>query len=213
MHIPKKGIIIPNMGMIHPPAAGLADALFSRVQQRVLAILFGQPDRDFQGAELIRLAGSGTGAVHRELTRLAASGLVSVSRTGRQKYYRANRDSPIFGELHRLVLKTAGLAGPLWEALAPFAGRIRAAFVYGSVAKATDTAKSDIDLMVLTDKLAYADIYKALQSAEAVLHRPVNPNLMSLRDWKRKRGQDGSFVAKIARQPKIFVLGSEDDLP
>jgi predicted nucleotidyltransferase len=198
--------------MNHPPAAGLADALFSRARQRVLAILFGQPDRGFQGAELIRLAGSGTGAAHRELTRLAASGLVTVSRIGNQKHYRANRDSPIFGELHGLVLKTVGLAGPLREALAPFAGRIRAAFVYGSVAKATDTSKSDIDLMVLTDKLAYADIYKALQSAETVLHRPVNPNLMSLRDWQRKRAKDGSFVAKIARQPKIFVLGSENDL-
>lgn len=198
--------------MIHPPAAGLADALFSRVQQRVLAILFGQPDRDFQGAELIRLAGSGTGAAHRELTRLAASGLISVTRIGNQKRYRANRDSPVFAELHGLVLKTIGLAGPLREALAPFAGRISAAFVYGSVAKATDTAKSDIDLMVLTDKLAYADIYKALQSAENVLRRPVNPNLMSLRDWKRKRAKDGSFVAKIARQPKIFVLGNDNDL-
>jgi predicted nucleotidyltransferase len=199
--------------MHRPPAAGIADALFSRARQRVLAILFGRPDRDFQGAELIRLAGSGTGATHRELTRLAASGLVSVTRIGNQKRYRANRDSPIFGELHGLMLKTVGLAGPLREALAPFAGRIRAAFVYGSVAKATDTAKSDIDLMVLTDQLAYADIYKALQAAEAVLRRPVNPNLMSPRDWKRKRAQDGSFAAKIARQPKIFVLGSDSDLP
>jgi predicted nucleotidyltransferase len=200
------------MGTNAPPAVGLADALFSRVQQRVLAILFGQPDRSFQGAELIRLAGSGTGAAHRELTRLAASGLVSVSRVGHQKHYRANRDSPVFDELHGLVLKTAGLAGPLREALAPFAGRIRAAFVYGSVAKAADTAKSDIDLMILADRLAYADVYNALQAAEAVLHRPVNPNLMTLRDWKRKRAKGGSFVAKIARQPKIFVLGGEDDL-
>jgi predicted transcriptional regulator len=101
------------------PSTRLADVLFSPVQQRVLALLFGQPGRSFLGAEVIALAGSGTGAVHRQLIRLADSGLVMVTRVGNQKHYQANRDSPVFSELHGLVVKTVGLAGPLQEALAP----------------------------------------------------------------------------------------------
>ena len=100
------------MGMELAPSTRLADVLFSPVQQRVLALLFGQPSRSFQSAEVIALAGSGTGAVHRQLVRLADSGLVTVTRVGNQKHYQANRDSPVFSELHGLVVKTMGLVGP-----------------------------------------------------------------------------------------------------
>src|SRR5438105_9537546 len=99
------------------PARGLADALFSPVQQRVLALLYGQPQRRFQSAELIRLAKGGTGGVHRVLTRLANAGLVTVTPAGNQKFYQANRESPVFAELHGLVVKTVGLAAPLRKAL------------------------------------------------------------------------------------------------
>jgi hypothetical protein len=116
--------------------------LFTPVQQRVLGLLFGQPDRRFQSGELIRLAASGTGAAHRLLTRLADSGLITVERVGNQKHYQANRASPVFDELHGLIIKTSGLIAPLRTALEPLAKRIRAAFVYGSVAKGTSTRRS-----------------------------------------------------------------------
>ncbi len=197
------------MGSAARAQTGLADALFTRVQGRVLGILFGQPDRSFQGSEIIALADSGTGAVHRVLGRLVESGLVTVTQVGRQKHYRANRDSPVFEELHGLVVKTVGLAEPLAAALAPFAGQVQAAFVYGSVAKGTDTARSDIDLMVIANGLEYPELYEALQTPEAILHRPVSPNLMRAEEWKRKLAEGNSFVAKVSAQPKIFVLGSE----
>jgi predicted nucleotidyltransferase len=206
-------MIVPEMGtksIIAP--TGLADALFSPVQQRVLGLLFGQPERRFQSAEVIRLAGSGTGATHRVLTRLAAAGLVAVTCTGNQKHYQANRESPVFAEIHGLIVKTVGLVEPLRRALTPQAGEIRAAFVYGSVAKGTDNARSDIDLMVISDRLGHQDLFEALQSAEAVLARPVNPNLMSLAEWRVKRGKADSFAARIAGQPRLFVIGSDDDL-
>ncbi len=137
--VPESGLIIPTMGTldtIDPPAVptALAAALFTPVQQRVLGLLFGQPARRFQSAELIRLARSGTGATHRLLQRLAETGLVRASTEGRQKYYQANADAPVFEELHGLITKTVGLAAPLRDALAPLADRIRAAFVFGSVA-------------------------------------------------------------------------------
>jgi predicted nucleotidyltransferase len=210
--VPILGTTLPNMGIELTPTTGLADVLFSPVQQRVLALLFGQPDRSFQSAELIALAGSGTGAVHRQLVRLAESGLVKVTRVGNQKHYQANRESPVFPELHGLVLKTMGLAGPLQEALAPFKDRIQAAFVYGSIAKGTDTAQSDIDLMVLCEDLAYSDLYSALQEAEATLRRPVHVSLMTPEEWRRKLASGNPFATKVQAQPKVPLIGSMDDL-
>jgi predicted nucleotidyltransferase len=215
--VPDLGTIVPNMGM-KPAAkrprksANLADALFTPVQQRVLGLLFGQPQRHFQSAELIKLAGSGTGAVHRVLTRLADAGLIAVTHSGNQKHYQANRDSPVFADLQGLIVKTVGVVEPLRQALASKARMIHAAFVYGSVAKRTDRADSDIDLMVISDTLAYPDLFALLQKAETTLGRPVNPNVMTRQEWRKKRAQTDSFAARIAAQPKLFVMGSDDDL-
>lgn len=192
--------------------ASLSGALFSNVQRRVLALIFGHPERSFYASEIVRNVHSGTGAVQRELSRLEHSGLVSVERIGNQKHYRANRKSPIFRELRGIVLKTVGLTEPLRQALAPFADKIKAAFVYGSVAKGTDTARSDIDLMVIGDDLTYTDLYAALQKAESIVERPVNPTFLSFNDWRRKASTKDSVIAKINAQPKLFIFGSEADL-
>jgi predicted nucleotidyltransferase len=205
-------MIVPNMGSQARASSGLADALFSSVQQRVLGLLFGQPNRRFQSAELIRLAHSGTGAVHRQLSRLADAGWVTVNRTGNQKHYQANRDCPAFAELSGLIVKTVGVLEPLRQALAPRAKQIRGAFVYGSVAKGTDKAGSDLDLMVISDRLGYQDLFEVLQPAEQVLARPVNPNVMSLAEWRSKRAKKDSFASRIAAQPRLFVIGSDVDL-
>lgn len=205
------GIIVPVMGTPHS-SSGIAGALFSPVQQRVLGLLFGQPNRVFRGAELIRLAGSGTGATHRVITTLAATGLVTVTRVGNQKHYRANQRSPVFNELRGLIVKTVGLVEPLRRALAPKAGEIRAAFVYGSVARASDRAGSDIDLMVISDSLGYPDLFHALQAAERAMGRPVNPNVMTLADWRTKQAASGSFAARVAAAPRLWVFGSPDDV-
>lgn len=219
MIVPEMGMNVPIMGMKNtkplpmPPAStALAEVLFTPVQQRVLGLLFGQPERRYQSAELIRLARSGTGSVHRLLTRLARVGLVSTEAVGNQKFYQANPDSPVFAELSGLIRKTIGLAAPLQTALAPLAGSITAAFVYGSVAKGTDHAGSDIDLMVIADDLDYAALYAALPSAEAALSRTVSPNLMSREEWLRKRAEPDGFAARIAAQPKLFVIGNENAL-
>jgi predicted nucleotidyltransferase len=191
---------------------GLADPLFSLVQQRVLGLLFGQPDRRYQSAELIRLAGSGTGAAHRVVGALARAGLVTVTRVGNQKHYQANRQSPVFPELHGLVVKTVGVVDPLRQALAPLAADLTAAFVYGSVARGTDTATSDIDLMVVSDRVGYPDVFRALQAAERTLARSVNPNVLTRAEWRTKRQQAGTFAAQIAQETRLFVIGSDDDL-
>jgi predicted nucleotidyltransferase len=194
------------------PATGLASALFSRVQLRVLQLLLGRPSQGYQLTEVINLAGSGRGAVQRELERLTKAGILNVSVARGRKIYQANRQSPIFRELHGIILKTVGLFEPLQRALKPFNPTMRAAFVYGSIAKGSDTAKSDIDLMIIGHDIAYGDVFSALQKAEKDLARPINPNLMSLAEWKKKLIEGNPFVTKIAKQPKLFVVGTEDGL-
>lgn len=189
-----------------------ADALFHSVQQRVLALLFGQPERRFLSAELIDLVGSGTGATHRVIKRLAEAGLVVEEVEGRQKYYRANSDSPVFEELAGLIRKTVGLEGPLGAALLPLEDRVRAAFVYGSVAAGEEKAGSDIDLMVVADELDYPTLFTALEPVERRLDRTVNASLMSSMEWRRKVSEPDGFVPRLEKGHRLFLVGSEDDL-
>ena len=192
------------------PTSAIASVLFTPVQQRVLGLLFGQPERRFQSAELIRLAGSGTGAVHRQLQRLAKAGLVGVTRDGNQKYYEAKKESSVFPELHGLIIKTIGVVEPLRDALATLTDRIHLAFVFGSVAKGNENGGSDIDLLVVTDELAYADIYAALEIAEQRLGQTINPTVFTHAEWRRKRKRNDSFASRITAQQRLFVIGSDD---
>lgn len=190
-----------------PVSSGVADALFTKVQQRVLAVLFGNHARSFYANELIALACSGSGAVQRELAQLQAAELVTVRRVGNQKHYQANASAPIFEELRGLVLKTSGLVDVLRAALAPLASQIDQAFIYGSVAKGKDTAKSDIDLMVTSEKVAYADLFAALEPATTRLQRTVNPTLYSQIEMDKRILDDNAFVKRVMEQPKLWVIG------
>lgn len=207
---PKKGAIIPFMGT---KSIGLADALFSKVQQRVLGLLFVNADRSFYTNEIMRFVDSGIGVVQRELEKLAASGLVTVKKVGNQKHYQASREAPIFEELRGILIKTVGLSDILRLALLPLSDRIQTAFIYGSIAKGNDTAKSDIDVFVIGTDLTYADIYGLLSANEAQLGRPVNPTIYSMQELQDKLADDNAFVSRVLAQPKIFLIGSNDDLP
>lgn len=211
------GCIMPNMSISTETSSSstrtsLADALFSATQQRVLGLLFGQPERSFYATELIGLAGGGSGGVQRELARLEQSGLVTVRRIGNQKHYQANPNSPIFEELRNIAFKTIGLAEPLRKALAPLATQIHAAFVYGSVAKKLDTAVSDIDLMVVSDSLTYADIFGALEAVGTQLARPVNPTVYTRQELAKRIQEGNAFMTRLLDQPKLWLIGGEHDI-
>ncbi len=196
----------------YPSASPLGDALFTTTQQKVLGLLFGSPDRSFYANEVVRLAEVGTGAVQRELKRLAAVGLLEVSRIGNQKHYRANKASPLFSELRSIVIKTFGLADVLKACLSALQPSIEVAFIYGSVAKGTDTARSDIDLLIISQDLSYADITTELADAETRLGRRVSPSLYTPRELRRKLKRGNAFLRKIVEQPKVILIGSERDL-
>ncbi|MDQ0589644.1 nucleotidyltransferase domain-containing protein [Variovorax paradoxus] len=202
----------PSPGTHVEKPASLGDALFTTTQQRVLGYLFGQPDRSFFSSELIKLTGAGSGAVQRELKQLTDSGLLVTSRVGNQKHYQANAAAPIYDELSGIVRKTFGLAGPLRDALEPFAEKIEAAFVFGSVAKKSDTAASDIDLLLISEELAYSDLFLALDAASARLGRTVNPTMFTRKELMRKRKEGESFVSRVLEQPKLWIIGDADAL-
>jgi len=222
------GIIMPIIGMIEkqtkrrsssnrkpmadivPSGTSLADALFTATQQRVLGLLFGQPDRSFFANELISLARAGSGGVQRELKRLADSGLVTVFRVGNQKHYQANRSSPVFEELCGIVRKTVGLRDPIRVALMPLADRIERAVLYGSVAKQTDTASSDIDLLIVSDVLTLEKLYATLAPVEESLARKINPTLYTAQEFERRRRKGSSFLKRVLAGEHIVLIG--DDL-
>jgi predicted nucleotidyltransferase/DNA-binding transcriptional ArsR family regulator len=219
---PKLGMITPKMGTneisMHSDATSksarisVADALFSGTQQRVLGLLFGQPDRSFYANELIELARGGTGAIGRELARLEQSELVTVRRSGNQKHYQANANSPIFAELCGITQKTVGLAEPLRATLAPLAARIHAAFVYGSVAKKQDTASSDVDLMVISDDIEYGELYAVLEDLSQRMSRTINPTVYTRAELAARVKRGDAFASRVLKQPKIWIVGDDSAL-
>lgn len=189
----------------------LADALFTTTQQRVLSLLFGQPSRSFFASELIKLTGSGSGAVQRELQRLVSSGLVTVTRVGKQKHHQANPDSPVFEELRGLVLKTVAMAEPIRQAFEPLAHRIALALVYGSVAKGTDTTASDVDLLVVSDQLILEDIYLALAPVEAKLQRKFAPTLYTTTEFRERKAAGNAFLTRVLADKHVVLVGTKDE--
>jgi predicted nucleotidyltransferase len=193
-----------------PSSLSIANALFSKVRQRVLAVLFGSPDRSFYTNEVIDLAHSGTGAVQRELADLAASGLLTVRKKGNQKHFQANAASPVFAELRGLVLKTMGLSDVLRSALLPIAPQIKLAFVFGSMAKQQDTAASDVDVLVVSDTLSYGEVFAALEVACQTLGRTVNPALYTSTDFQARQLGENAFINRVMQQPKIWLIGQQE---
>lgn len=218
--MPNLGIKMLNMGMINGSQnnqtasfEGLGDVLFTNTQQRVFTYLFGQPDRSFFANELINLTGAGSGAVQRELKRLTESGLVTSEMRGNQRHFQANPKSPIFNELNQIVQKTFGLSNQIRDALLPYMQAIRCAFIYGSVSKREDTAFSDIDLFVISDHISYADLVNQLLAVEVKLGRGINTTIYTEADVRRRMQDGNAFLTRVIEQPKIWIIGSESDIP
>lgn len=208
--MPKVGSSMPNMGTT-VRRIGLADALFTATQQRVLGLLFGQPHRVFIQQELIDRASGGSGAVRREVARLVESGLVKVSVVRRQRQFQANDAAPIFDELRSIVVKTIALADPLRAALRPLARRIALALIYGSVARGEDKAESDIDLLVVADDLQLEELFARLGPVEKKLARTINPTVYSSADFDRRRRSGNPFLKKVLSGEHLMLYGAIGD--
>ena len=196
-----------------PTATGLADALFTTTQQRLLALLFGQPGRSFFASELIQLTRSGSGAVQRELKRFTSSGLVSATSIGRQKHYQANPGCPVYEEMSGIVRKTLTPAEPIRRALEALADRIDLVLVYGSVVQGTETAGSDIDLLVVADGVMLEEVYAVLSPVETSLSRRISPTLYTSHEFDERRAAGNLFVTNVLAGEHVILIGGENDAP
>jgi predicted nucleotidyltransferase len=189
--------------------ANPVEFLFGSYRRQILALLLLR-DEGFHVREIARVTGVPAGSLHRELRALSEAGLLVRQPAGNQVRYHANKSSVIYPELAEIFRKTVGLADVVRDALAPLAEKIDLAFVFGSVAQGRETATSDVDVMVL-GKLPFARVVGALSPLRTRLGREINPVVMTRTDFRNKhRGKD-RFVARVAKEPKIFLIGTADD--
>lgn len=192
-------------------ANGLADLLFGRTRGAVLALLYGRADETFYTRQIAREVDASVGAVQRELENLTRVGLVVRTALGSQVFYQANQLAPVFSEMRALVNKTVGVFHMLRSALHPLSKRIAVAFVYGSVARREETAKSDIDLMVV-GKASIDDVLSHISSVEKNVRRPINPTVYSISEFKSKIADGNHFLKAVLNSKKVFLLGDNNEL-
>ncbi len=184
--------------------------MFTATQQRLFGLIFGQPRRSFFLTELIELAGVGRGAVQRELARLEKGRMVVTERRGNRKHFQANPESPVFQELCSIVNKTLGVAEQLRTALKTIEKGINLALIYGSIANQSDTADSDIDLLVVSNELTLEKLYSQLSNVEKKLGRRINPTLYTEAEFQFRLTNENAFLKRVLEQPKIVLKGGFD---
>jgi len=188
----------------------LCNGLFGKTRQAVLALLYGQADSSFYTKQVLDSVRIGRGAVQRELKNLTDTGIITREVQGRQVYYRANAQCPIFNELKSIVRKTFGVADVIRQFLATVADKIQVAFIFGSIASGNEDKASDIDVMVVGD-ISFGDVVSLLSPAEKKLGREVNAVVYPVSEFKQKVKEDHYFVKTVLEGEKIFLIGDEGE--
>lgn len=208
--VTKKGAIVPHMST-WCENDNLSATLFGKTRLAVLSLLYTQPDETFYWRQLVRAAGVGLGAVQREVRRLSDAGIIRRMVRGRHVYYQANSQCPVFEELRRLVVKTAGVGDILRSGMALLADRINFAFVYGSVACGEQYRGSDLDMLVVGD-VTFAEIVSALGGTQEKLGREINPTVYSPAEFRSKLKTGHHFLKAALGGIRIFLIGDEREL-
>ncbi|OGN87714.1 MAG: hypothetical protein A2158_07800 [Chloroflexi bacterium RBG_13_46_14] len=188
----------------------LETLLGSKLRVKVLGWLFSHPDERYFVRQLTNLLGEDSTNVSRELIRLENTGILVSQKEGKQKYYQANRKSPLFNELRGIVVKTVGIADVIRSALSREADRIRAAFIFGSIADGTDKKTSDIDVLVV-GPISFGETVTLLSSAEEKLGREINPVVYSVSEFRKRVKDSDHFICNLLESEKIFLIGDENE--
>lgn len=187
-----------------------ASVLFGKIRQSTLAILFEQPERAYYLRELARQAGVSPGALQHELGQLHKADLIERRQNGNRVTYQANTAHPIFSELQSIVRKTCGLPAQIKAGLAPHAGQIRFAALYGSVAKGSNHARSDVDLLIVGD-LSLEQTLAAVVPVESRIGREIGVRCFSAEDFRKRRAQGDQFLSSVLEGPLVQLIGTPDD--
>jgi len=191
--------------------SSVGQLLFGDTRRAILALLYGHAEEQFYLRDLVRRTETALGAAQRELKSLTDVGLISRVRRGNQVYYQANSANPIFPELKIILTKTAGLRDVVQQALQPVIDRVRVAFIYGSVAQGTETATSDIDVMIIGD-VGFSEVTSHLSAVESKLGREVNPTVYPPSEYAAKLKKRNHFLRSVLKQKKVFVVGDEHEV-
>jgi predicted nucleotidyltransferase len=191
--------------------SNLASILFGETRQRVLGWLFLHPSEKFYLREIVRHTGGAHGAVQRELETLTRAGLLRRTVKGRQVYFEADTDSPIYPELSALLTKTGALVDVLRIGLEPVGAKILAAFVYGSAARGEMQSQSDIDLLIV-GHVGFSEVVAALAQAQERLGREVNPTLYSPVEFIQRMQERNHFLLSLRTEKRLFVMGGDHEL-
>lgn len=184
-------------------SSSIGQALFTKAQQSLLALFFSNPEQSYYLNEVIRHAAMGSGAVTRELEKLASVGILTITKIGNQKHFQANKNCPIYPELTQIVLKTFGIKGALQDVLKDVLDNVEKAFIYGSIASGLEHGGSDIDLMLVGEEISYTGLMETLEPLEAKLHRPINPTIFTPEEFSLRLEEEQSFLKKVMSQPQI----------
>jgi predicted nucleotidyltransferase len=187
----------------------LAEVLSSRARAEIFRLLFSGRGEELHVREIERRSGLNDSTIRQELRKLVRLDLVLSRRDSNRVYYRAKTENPLYPEIRNLVLKTAGLADLLEPALRD--KRIRAAFVFGSLARGEEKAGSDVDLMVVGD-LGLRDLSGLLSGIEEKIGREINPHVLQEAEFRTRLRAREHFVTSVMESPKIFIRGSQDEL-
>ena len=187
----------------------LSGILSSRVRAEIFRLLFGLNEKELHMREMERQAALSLGTIRQDLQKLVKLDLVQARRDGNRLYYRANTDHPLFPEIRNLVLKTAGLVEVIKSALDREG--IEVAFIFGSLARRKERAESDVDLMVI-GTIGLRSLSSRLAGVSEQIGREINPHALSIEEFRRRKQNGNHFLSNVLASPKLFILGSENDL-
>lgn len=185
--------------------------LFPDCRRRVLELLLLHPGEVLHGREIARRTQLPSGTITRELARLAEAGLLTRAAVGNQVMYSANRSSPIHEELASILRKTSALGDVLAQALSVARGSIIAAFVSGSIERGPGAAARPVDVVVI-GSARFGDIVKLLLPAQEAIGREIRTRVFRPEEWLTRIAGRDSFVADVLARPKIFLLGSAEEV-
>ena len=188
----------------------LSEILSSKIRAEIFHLLFGIADDELHMREIERRSGHAIGTIQTELKKLLRLDLVKKHRDGNRLYYRANKDHPLYPDIHNLVIKTIGVAD-IFRRVFEDQQDIQISFIFGSIAGHTEKASSDVDLMVIGE-LGLRRLTKMISGLSDQIGREINPHVLSIEEFRKRKSNSDHFIVQVMKASKIMIIGNKDEL-